>query len=450
MGPVQLEVADLLLDLENPRIVGAKSQRDALQKIVEDQKEKLLVLARSIVEDEGMNPMDRLLVLSAKDGFTVLEGNRRLAALKILSAPSTLDDVPISTGLRRAFAKLAERFDRKTVEPLPCFEIANREDGVKWLHQRHTGENGGKGVVAWSGIAASRFRGQDPALQTLAFVTTHGDLTEQQTNLLADFPITTLDRLLSSREVRSRLGFDVKNGKLVSGLPPEELLKPLRQIVLDLAEGRKNVSQLKNKAQQVEYIEKDFPKASLPSLSKTGSVRPVEEIVVGDFKKRPTPAGPRTRPRTKRDATERGTLVPKSVGLGIGHRRIALIFDELRKLKVAQAPNAIAVLFRVFLELSVDHYMDKHNIPMTVTDRGGHTRDKNLRSKVNEVVAHLVAGGRNKKDFNAVLRALSTGHSPLSMELLNDYVHNRFTTPKAADLLASWDDAQQLFEALWA
>lgn len=451
VGPVQLEIADLLLDLENPRIVGAKSQRDALQKIVEDQKEKLLVLARSIIEDEGMNPMDRLLVLKANSGFTVLEGNRRLAALKILAAPSILDDVPISTGLRRAFGRLSERFDRSTVEPLPGYEIASREDGVKWLHQRHTGENGGKGVVGWSGIAASRFRGQDPALQALAFVDTHGALTPQQATLLADqFPITTLDRLLSSREVRNRLGFDVKNGKLVSGLPPEELLKPLRQIVLDLAEGRKNVSQLKNKAQQIEYIEKDFPRTSLPTLSKIGPIRPVEEIVNGDFRAKPAATGPRKRQRAKRESSERLTLVPKNAKLSIGHRRIGLIFEELRGLKVAQARNAIAVLFRVFLELSVDNYMDTRHISLTVKDKGGHEKDKNLRTKVTEVVEHLVVvEGKNRQAFKSVLRALSTAHSPLSMELLNDYVHNRFTTPKAADLLASWDDAQQLFEALW-
>lgn len=436
MGPISLEIADLLLDLENPRIVGAKNQRDALQKIVEDQKEKLLVLARSIIEDEGMNPMDRLLVLKEGRGFIVLEGNRRLVALKILATPTVLNDVSISTPLRRAFDKLAERFDRANIEPLAGYEIANREEGVKWLHQRHTGENGGKGVVGWSGLAASRFRGQDPALQALAFVATHGALNEQQKAVIENqFPITTLDRLLSSRDVRSRLGFDVKNGKLVSGLPPEEVMKPLRQIVLDLAEGRKNVSQLKNKKQQIEYIETDFGKASLPDLSKTGSVRPVETISQGDFKAKPQEPRSRNKPKPKsrREPSERRTLIPKGVELSISHRRITLIFEELCRLKVADAPNAIAVLFRVFLELSVDHYMERAKLPLTFKAKshaGAHDKDKTLKSKVSEVVEHLVAQGKSKNDYKSVLRALSTSHSPLSTELLNDYVHNRFTTPK--------------------
>jgi hypothetical protein len=84
MGDTALNIADLLLDLTNPRLTGVRNQRDALQKIVDDQGEKLDVLAGSFV-DEGMNPMDRFRVLREEedaDRYAVLEGNRRLAALK--------------------------------------------------------------------------------------------------------------------------------------------------------------------------------------------------------------------------------------------------------------------------------------------------------------------------------------------------------------------------------
>ncbi len=51
-----------------------------------------------------------------------------------------------------------------------------------------------------------------------------------------DFPITTLDRLLATPDVRKRIGVEVKNRKLYSALPAAELMKPLRRIVLDLAQ----------------------------------------------------------------------------------------------------------------------------------------------------------------------------------------------------------------------
>src|ERR1022692_4208517 len=94
----QLEIADLLLDLENPRITKAGGQNDALQKIIDDQDVKLVALAESIVEEEGLNPMDRLLVIKssgAKGKYVVIEGNRRLAAIKILHSPAVLTGLEV-------------------------------------------------------------------------------------------------------------------------------------------------------------------------------------------------------------------------------------------------------------------------------------------------------------------------------------------------------------------
>ena len=52
MASKGLDSDELLLDLENPRISRAGSQREALQKIIEDQDVKLVVLAESIVNGE--------------------------------------------------------------------------------------------------------------------------------------------------------------------------------------------------------------------------------------------------------------------------------------------------------------------------------------------------------------------------------------------------------------
>jgi hypothetical protein len=87
MAGVSLDLEDLLLDLENPRISRADSQRGAIQKIIEDQDVKLVVLAESIVSDR-LNPMDRWLIIKSQTElgrFVVLEGNRRLSTLTHLT-----------------------------------------------------------------------------------------------------------------------------------------------------------------------------------------------------------------------------------------------------------------------------------------------------------------------------------------------------------------------------
>jgi hypothetical protein len=82
MGPVDLTIEQLSLDTENPRINSAASQREALEKVIADEAEKLIRLARSIAR-RGLNPMDRLLVFRPKGSRTYIavEGNRRVAAL---------------------------------------------------------------------------------------------------------------------------------------------------------------------------------------------------------------------------------------------------------------------------------------------------------------------------------------------------------------------------------
>ena len=86
-------------------------------------------------------------------------------------------------------------------------------------------------------------------------------------------PITTLDRLLSTPSVRTKIGFEIKDDKLLTSLPPDEAIKPLKRIVLDLAEGKENVTKLKLVSQQVAYVSR-FGKTDTPDLlKKTGSSR---------------------------------------------------------------------------------------------------------------------------------------------------------------------------------
>lgn len=80
MATKTLKIGSLQLDQNNPRIPAVGSQREALQRILDDQEEKLANLAESIVE-EGLSPTDNWLVMrspTANDKFVVLEGNRRL------------------------------------------------------------------------------------------------------------------------------------------------------------------------------------------------------------------------------------------------------------------------------------------------------------------------------------------------------------------------------------
>jgi len=434
MSAKGLKIDQLKLDLVNPRITQAADQHEAMQCIIEDQDIKLANLAESIVE-EGLNPMDRLLIMrDGDDNYTVLEGNRRVVALKILKNPAILTGLDVRPGLQKRLETAALAFDPQSVEPIACFEVTDRAAGNSWIEQRHNGEDEGRGIVNWSGLASSRFRGRDPALQALDFVHQHGKLTDDQKRLLEGrFPITTLDRLLSTPGVRSKIGFDIKDGKLLTALPADEALKPLKRMVLDLAEKKINVTRLKLRDQQIEYVSQ-FGKTDAPDLAKsTGKSRPVEAIEEREF---PRPAAAQSAKATTARQPVRNSLVPRVCKLNVSNAKIGEIYGELRSLRLAQHPHAISVLLRVFLETSVDHYLTKAGVKLIVKTGGG-DKDKPLAKKVEEAIEHLVKQGATKKDFAGVVRGLSVKAHPLSVDLLHAYIHNRFVSPTERDLTAA-------------
>ncbi len=448
MANKNLKIDQLELDLWNPRINKAEGQYEVMQRIIEDQDVKLAVLAESIAED-GLNPMDRLLVMKSerKGKFVVLEGNRRTLALKILHSPAVLTGLDVRPGLRKRLEKAAEDFDVKSVEPIDGYEVASREEAAPWLKLRHSGENEGKGIVDWSGVANKRFRGNDPALQALDFVRQHATLSEKQKELLDDrFPITTLDRLLSTPAVRRQIGVEIKDGKLTTSLPAEEVMKPLRSIVLDLAEKKVNVTKLKLRDQQIEYVTNKIDGADL--RKKTSRSQPLEGITESEF---PAPASKVASRRAQR-TVPRHNIVPRHCRLNVTNSKTEEIYNELKKMRLDTFPNAIAVMLRVFMENSVDHYLTKvasPSIPLKFSVPGQGDKDKSLKSKIEDAMARMIQDGADRKEFDAIKRGMSDARSPLSVDLWNSYVHSRFVGATERDLTVAWDGAQPFLERIW-
>lgn len=88
----QIPVTRLNLDTKNPRHPEQDSQREILQWMTQGTGrigEKLLILAADIAAN-GLNPAERVMVSIDKtksDEYIVIEGNRRVAAIKLINNP---------------------------------------------------------------------------------------------------------------------------------------------------------------------------------------------------------------------------------------------------------------------------------------------------------------------------------------------------------------------------
>ncbi len=83
-----VSVTSLVLDTRNPRIPAASrrvKERDVIAHLIEH--DKVYELAQAITE-QGFFPTEILIGLEEGGKKVILEGNRRLAALKLLISPS--------------------------------------------------------------------------------------------------------------------------------------------------------------------------------------------------------------------------------------------------------------------------------------------------------------------------------------------------------------------------
>ncbi len=117
---------------------------------------------------------------------------------------------------------------------------------------------------------------------------------------------------------------------------------------------------------------------------------------------------------------------------------------ELRTLNLTEFTNAVTVLFRVFIELSLDSYAGRMQVP------NASVHDKPSK-KLEEVANHLKNNGRlSEQAAKPVKLAWQKGSylSP-SIVLMHEYIHNQHMVPAPSDLLAHWDSLQPFIVALW-
>jgi hypothetical protein len=445
-------LAELSLDNRNPRSTTAKSQKDAMRKMLEEQRDKLLKLAESIVTQKGLSPLDRILVLEKKAGdsnYITLEGNRRVAALKILDNPDLMDGASVSKAFKDRIDDLSIKFKKSSVEPIDVAVVKTRAESKYWINLRHTGSNGGAGVVPWHATQQERFQGPSPQLDILDFVRTFGKLSPYELSKLEGRFITTLRRLVDSPDARLLIGIDKTGQSIYSLFPAIEIMKPLRKMVLDLALKNISVSDLKTVDQMKTYVS-SFSTAELPNPTLKGKPTALTAFTASDFivATPPAPLGPTPTPPPgpkPAQAAKRHGIVPSGIHLTVISPRISAIYVELTRLKYSQHINAIAVLFRVFFETSIDHYMTNNGM----STRYPNKKFKPLIAKAQEVIDYLVANGEDQKIFNPIKFALTDQKSPLWVDLLHSYIHNMNGTPTAANMSAAWDHAFPMLKAIW-
>jgi hypothetical protein len=263
-----IKLGNLLLNNDNPRYEHQDSQRSAILKMLQDQSKKIYKLAESIVEN-GVNPSELTIVSKNNGSFKVLEGNRRVLALKLLNNPKIIEDEQDYVSIFKSFSNLHQKFNTNPILELDCVVFENDDDANYWIKLKHTGENNGVGIVSWNRQQIERFdekvsSKKSIALSLLKYLRTSSKVSSEIKALLDKVPTSSLDRLLTDKNVQEVIGFIIENKKIKSLLPEEEVIKGLQKIIKDLATKSIKVKDIYTKEDREKYLE-SFVKEDVPS-----------------------------------------------------------------------------------------------------------------------------------------------------------------------------------------
>lgn len=423
-----VELDKLVINPENYRFDPVETQDEAIDLMLEEKGNEIFNMAKHIVE-YGLDEAKNLRVTAMKkDLYKILEGNRRITALKCLHNPSLIKN----ESLKNKFLELikeAEKEKKTIPKMVNCFVYGDEVDAAKWVKLDHTGKNEGVGLVEWGTAEKNRFAEKfegklSPAMQAVKL---YEEVTKSKIDDPNELNLSTIDRILSNPESRSYIGLGMMGGEIYPITSLKEVGERLDKLFNKMLLEKIPVKEFYNTELTIKFIKNLYGEKPKPSKG------PVKV----NFRKEKKKSKKRL-PKSN----DRNILIPNVCDLEIKENKINNIYHELMEIPLAEFPNAVGVLFRVFLETSLDYYIEKYGISVK--------SDIKLTGKITKVVEDLenkkIATSNQLKNINNVA---SKRDSILSIDNFHEYVHSFKVQPTPMDLIIKWDSLEEFFDILW-
>jgi hypothetical protein len=465
----RLLVASLHLDAKNPRLgreTLSRAPREIIQHLFDHY--KTIEVAESIAT-RGFFPNEPLLAVRENNQIVVLEGNRRLAALKALREPGLL-----SGAVERRVERLSRRIiDIHSISKVPVTVAPSRRATDRQIAGRHIGTP----VLAWEAENRASFilekldEGYDnqDLLDELGF--TLADIQKaRQTRAIADMArslelpeevkakldnpraklFSTLGRVFDSSVGREYLKVEADSGHGIRGTTTkQEFLKGFRRLVSDVALGKQS-SRTLNKNEDIRTYFESLGPEDKPS-DKRGSFLP-SDIIAGSSVASPL-TEPEQAPKRKGRQPSK-TVLPRDFKVRFGGDRLVDIRRELTKLRRDSFPNAGAVLLRVFFELAAVDYLDRIGELKSIIERiekkegralpYGIPTMKQLAPEIVRIARAKLPAGKAKFVEKAIRYDSS---APFTISDLHAFVHSP-DLPGERDILQFWVRTEALFRLM--
>jgi len=435
----QLDVSLLHLDLDNFRTVHQKNECHAINTMIAISPDWFWALMVSLLED-GYHATENILVLESEGKYVVKEGNRRIAALKIIFDKVKGIEVP---ELIRSQIKDISKDWKKENATVPCSiykpsEAKSVEKIISLIHAK--GEKAGRDH--WTTVARARYsrdyQGQPEAgLDLLEKYLQHGkNFSEVQAERWSgDYPLSVLDEAV--QKLFPHIGFE-SVAKLLAAYPKKQK-GVIDGLVFDIGMkslGFKKIRD-KNKFFGNQYGVKDVTKTT--STSEQGSSASTDKNTKDSPTQNASGGGSSSKPKAQASNDPRAInrKLKNFHPRGYGREKLVTLLNEIRKLKIDVHPHAFCFLLRSMFELSAKAYCEDCKSSDGPSLKKNNGNDKALADLLQDITKHMTHnnGDTEKvKLLHGATAEIAKKDGLLSVTSLNQLVHNQSFSILSGDI----------------
>lgn len=444
----EYSINSIYLDVHNIRLPITDTAQDAiLQDLFSN--EDAIEIARSIIR-YGLFPDEFPIVTKENGKLVVIEGNRRLAALKGLDNP---ERVPL-------YKEKLKSLTTTSIQKIKVVIAPSRSEATQLIANKHTINL----RRAWKPLRQAYFyksqidNGKtieelhkeypDHDIQKFIKMLEAHHLAktiiyeDPRTTLLVhderSFPITNLERMYDDTGVTGYLGINFdKNGKINVETKEEEFKKAYKRVVEDIATNQLNSRNTNTKEERKKYID-SLPKELKPTkATKSSSSATFKEnkIDKNDLK------------ASVRSSKKPSGLIPNFVQFKLNNSSLRTLFVELKDIPVASFPNATHDLLRSFLECTLAYYL-KNSSEYSSVDKKGNSYNPSLAEMLKFISSNkctTIKDGNVKQVADHLIKNYAQPYSLVRLNMIN---HNENWVSHEGEVRAAWSKIEELMKYL--
>lgn len=444
-----VSIRTLYLDPKNPRHIPIENQKAIISYLIEN--EKVKDLAKDIAEKGMTNPLDLVGIITEDNKKLVVEGNRRVCALKLLDKPC------LAPKKHQKYFTTLQGKVKNQITKIPVHVFPNRDEAQPWLSTLHTASSN-TSRKPWSPEQKTRFdqsvdgRPDHAAALTILDFSLENNLISPEKSQKV---ITTITRMLSTPEVRHAFGITtgVTERNILINITKEEFTAIITQYFNDFDDPNYNIGSRSNKKNRLDYIQHLKNIGKIPSNRLDKDI----ELIPGISSTTTTsstisPKNTTQKRTTKTTKSKSAQLIDYELEIPVS--KIQSIYSEINTMDIEKHPYATAALLRALIEQSCDYFLLKSGNSIQFHE-GSNSQKIEEKSKLREKILGIAQYFEKthhieKKELSALINECAPKKdSSGTLNLLHGVLHNYAHNICSAQIISAHNNLRPFIIAMW-